>query len=1292
MPRRIPPLTPVASRCRSPRPRRAAPTSRALRMVLAVFAFLTFAPAAAHGSATIVATPVFPTTVTVGNHDVAAHVLLTNVNAAPDGSLTVCNVGDGGRCTKTEGITLLASCGSYDISSVCGGFDPRVFSVDSTAVGAPETACAGMAFSATVVDEQSGKVTFRPSAGNVVLPTRGSVCRIDFTVDVLAFPKLDAEPVAAGLQTVQVAEANGWSDLGGFTSNRGTSNGTTVRGAPAVASNASPAIVIGRSVTDTATLTGAYNPTAGDVTFALYGPDDETCARPAAFSSTVTVGSDGIATSPPHTPSIAGTYRWVASYGGDAYNDPASGTCDQAGATARVAKASPSLQTNASPPVVVGDSIADTAELTAEHSPAAGDVTFRAYGPADATCSGSAAFTSTVPIAGGGTASSAAFTPAVAGVYRWVASYAGDANNDAANGACNDPGETVTVAKASPAIRSVASPAIVIGGTVGDTAVLTNEAKPAGGHVTFSLYGPGDAACSGPPAFTTIAAVGDDGTASSTAFTATAPGTYRWIAEYGGDPNNDAATGACNDPNATVQVSQSSPTLQTDASAAIVVGGALTGKATLMGEFNPTAGSTTFKLYGPDDAACTAAAAFTSTVAMASTGTAVSGAFEPPTAGTYRWIASYGGDANNPAAPGACNDAGSSVVVRKSSPSIHADASPAVALGAAVTSGATLTGEHNPTTNDVTFALYGPGDTTCAGTRVFTSAVTVGAAATATSAEFTPTAPGTYRWTVRYAGDANNDPAGGTCGDSRATVTVSKLSPAIDSNASPAAIIGATITASAAITGERNPTAGGLTFRAFGPSDENCGGTPAFESAVPIGADGTATSAGFTPTTAGTYRWVTSYDGDANNSASAGACNGAHANVSVGKASPTMHTRSSPSVAIRGAVFDTAVLAGASTPAGGTVTFRLYGPGDATCATAPAFASTVAIAAAATATSASFTPAVSGTYRWTADYSGDVNNDAASGACNDADEAVTAGKASPTITTKPSAGVTLGESITDTATLADEASPTAGNVTFVLYGPQDATCSQAAVFTSAVAISADGNATAAPFTPADAGTYRWIARYSGDANNGAAISGCDDTNAAEVEIKASPLLCGNTQIALVDVFSEGSRMIISGVARPSLRGKRATIVLASTGATVAAAKISKTGSFAATAPLPPKRIRRSARYAAVLKPHRSAALKLERRSYLTKAVVRGERLVLAGKVTGKFKKGAKVSIMQITLCTNSKPIATTKLTSKGTWQKTIDAPDDATSVLYRAKTTVLNDPRTELTFTLPRPATLSSAP
>ncbi len=65
--------------------------------------------------------------------------------------------------------------------------------------------------------------------------------------------------------------------------------------------------------------------------------------------------------------------------------------------------------------------------------------------------------------------------------------------------------------------------------------------------MTFNVYGPADATCGAAPVCTSTNALNAAGTtATSTPFTVTAPGTYRFVAVYSGDANYPSATSACN--------------------------------------------------------------------------------------------------------------------------------------------------------------------------------------------------------------------------------------------------------------------------------------------------------------------------------------------------------------------------------------------------------------------------------------------------------------------------------------------------------------------------------------------------------------------------------------------------------------------------------------------------------------------------------------------------------------------------------------------------------------------------
>jgi hypothetical protein len=97
--------------------------------------------------------------------------------------------------------------------------------------------------------------------------------------------------------------------------------------------------------------------------------------------------------------------------------------------------------------------------------------------------------------------------------------------------------------------------------------------------------------------------------------------------------------------------------------AAAPSGRVLAASATLSGYF-PT-GTMTFVLTGPNDVYCSGPPVFTSTVALVRTGTTAtaSTAFTATTPGTYKWRASYAGDANNRGASiTACSNVASTVV------------------------------------------------------------------------------------------------------------------------------------------------------------------------------------------------------------------------------------------------------------------------------------------------------------------------------------------------------------------------------------------------------------------------------------------------------------------------------------------------------------------------------------------------------------------------------------------------------------------------------------------------------
>jgi hypothetical protein len=196
-----------------------------------------------------------------------------------------------------------------------------------------------------------------------------------------------------------------------------------------------------------------------------------------------------------------------------------------------VTKATPAIATEASDPVALGGQVSDTATISGGHSPT-GTLTFSAYGPGDTTCSAAPVYTSeAITVSGDGTyTSTPSFSPAEPGTYHWVASYSGDAGNEAVAGTCGDTGESVTVGKAPSATSIAATPdTAVLGGAVTISSRVTGHSPT--GTVTFSdgtvVLG--------------SASVGPAGVASITT-SSLAAGGHDLSAAYSGDTDNLASS------------------------------------------------------------------------------------------------------------------------------------------------------------------------------------------------------------------------------------------------------------------------------------------------------------------------------------------------------------------------------------------------------------------------------------------------------------------------------------------------------------------------------------------------------------------------------------------------------------------------------------------------------------------------------------------------------------------------------------------------------------------------------
>jgi RHS repeat-associated protein len=115
---------------------------------------------------------------------------------------------------------------------------------------------------------------------------------------------------------------------------------------------------------------------------------------------------------------------------------------------------------------------------------------------------------------------------------------------------------------------------------------------------------------------------------------------------------------------------------------------------------------------------------------------------------------------------------------------------------------------------------------------------------------------------------------------------------------------------------------------------------------------------------------------------------------------------------------------------------------------------------------------------------------------------VTWSNAKPTLATKPTASqVTLGEAISDTATLTGGYSPT-GTISFNVYSSTDTSCKTPLNEKPLTATLSGGAATSPRFTPSAPGTYQFLATYSGDQSNEAVAGTCGEAS-EQVKVEGS---------------------------------------------------------------------------------------------------------------------------------------------------------------------------------------------
>jgi hypothetical protein len=431
--------------------------------------------------------------------------------------------------------------------------------------------------------------------------------------------------------------------------------------------------------------------------------------------------------------------------------------------------------------------------------------------------------------------------------------------------------------KVTPTITTTANPAsVTVGGSVDDQATISNGFGPTG-TITWNLYASTDTTCTGTTYFTSSKqAVNGTSTYTSSDFATAAAGSYVWGFVYSGDASNNPVS-VCGGTGESLTVSKATPNISTTATTSTSVGSSVSDTANLSNGVSPS-GTITFTLYGPSSTQSCATQVAQVTKSVTGNGSYLSPSITPTQAGTYWWIAAYGGDTNNQPVSDVCGASGESSAVSAVTPTIATTATPSsVTIGGSVADQAVLSNGYSPS-GTITWKLYASSDTNCTGAVYFTTtAQAVNGNSTYTSASFTTTAIGTYKWDFSYAGDVNNNPVS-ACGGTGESLTVNKASPALTAVGHPSGTAGMALSASSisSVLSSSYQGTGTMTFTVFGPSTSaptSCtsGGT-AVGTAAASGNGTYYPSTGYSPTQAGNYWWYASYAGDTNNNPASSTC------------------------------------------------------------------------------------------------------------------------------------------------------------------------------------------------------------------------------------------------------------------------------------------------------------------------------------------------------------------------------------------------------------------------------------
>jgi len=190
----------------------------------------------------------------------------------------------------------------------------------------------------------------------------------------------------------------------------------------ALTTTATSPVTVGSPITDTAHLTVPAG-AGGTITFHLYS--DSGCTTE-VFTDTQTVSGPGDYTSLPFTPSLPGSYNWVAVYSGDATTDGSTTACGDSGETSVV---------NPIPSTISTHQLVYPNDQATIGGGGSGDVRFRLY--SGTTCTGTTLVDQTRPQSNGVAATNnTTIAVDASGTYSWLVTYGGDATHTGRQSNC----------------------------------------------------------------------------------------------------------------------------------------------------------------------------------------------------------------------------------------------------------------------------------------------------------------------------------------------------------------------------------------------------------------------------------------------------------------------------------------------------------------------------------------------------------------------------------------------------------------------------------------------------------------------------------------------------------------------------------------------------------------------------------------------------------------------------------------------------------------------------------------